>query len=156
MRLSDITDYLVSVKYAKVRDYQEGVAEFMDVLDKCSADVFTILHARHAAAQAITAPAQLAAPVRPTAKPSTAELNPVKLAHDASMVNFREWKKQFRAYYDAAHLGSLPCTQQQAYINNCLDEMLCAQVDREATGTTPIYCVSCVSLYLLHEDMGHP
>ena len=48
-------------------------------------------------------------------------------------------KKQFHVYYDAGHLGSLPCTQQQAYLNNCVDDALLARVDREATGTTPVY-----------------
>ena len=55
------------------------------------------------------------------------------------MASFRTWKKQFKAYYDAAHLGALPCTQQQAYLNNCLDNALRARVDREATGNTPVY-----------------
>ena len=43
MRLSDITDYLNSIKYTKARDHQEEVADFMEVLDKCSTDVFAIL-----------------------------------------------------------------------------------------------------------------
>ena len=58
MRLSDITDYMTSVKYTKARDHQEEVVEFMEVLDKCSADVFTILYTHHAtAAKAVAAPA---------------------------------------------------------------------------------------------------
>ena len=55
------------------------------------------------------------------------------------MATLRTWKKQFWAYYDVAQLGSLPCLQQQAYLNNCLDDVLRARVDREATGTTPVY-----------------
>ena len=46
-KLSDITEYLVTLKYTKARDYQEEVKEFSDVLDKCSADIFTVLHNRH-------------------------------------------------------------------------------------------------------------
>ena len=33
--LSDITDYLVALKYNRARDHEE-VAKFLDVLDKCS------------------------------------------------------------------------------------------------------------------------
>ena len=84
-------------------------------------------------------PAQLAAPVRPTPKPLTAEFKPNNLAHDATMANYHTWMKQFRAYFDAGHLNTLPCAQQHAYLNNCLDNVLCARVNREASATTPIY-----------------
>ena len=36
-------------------------------------------------------------------------------------------------------MGSLPCSQQQAYLCNCLDSALRARIDREATATTPVY-----------------
>ena len=49
-RLSDIAEYLVSLKYAKARDHRDEVADFKEVLDKCSEEVFRILHERHAAA----------------------------------------------------------------------------------------------------------
>ena len=59
--------------------------------------------------------------------------------------------KQFRAFFDAGHLDTLPCTQQQAYLNNCLDDVLRARVNREASGTTPIYSpvarlITCISI----------
>ena len=131
-RLSDIAEYLVSLKYAKARDHQEEVADFKEILDKCSEEVFKLLHERHAAAPRDAAPA-LAAPVaRPSSKPSSSELKPEKLTHDASTSTFRTWKKQFRAYFDSAQLGGLPCTQQQAYLCNCLDSVLRARIDREA------------------------
>ena len=44
-----------------------------------------------------------------------------------------------RAYYDSAQLGALPCSQQQAYLCNCLDTVLRARIDREASNTTPLY-----------------
>ena len=47
------------------------------------------------------------------------------------MATFRTWKKQFRGYYDAGNLGTLPCTQQQAYLNNCVDETLASRIDHE-------------------------
>ena len=34
---------------------------------------------------------------------------------------------------------SLPCSQQQAYLCNCIDIVLRARIDREATSTTPVY-----------------
>ena len=96
-------------------------------------------HNRHAAAPAAVIAAQPApAPARAPAKPSSAELKACMLSHKTSMASFRTWKKQFRAYYDTGHLSYLPCTQQQAYLNSCVDDTLCAKVDREATGTTPI------------------
>ena len=49
------------------------------------------------------------------------------------------WKTLGPAYYDAAHLGSLPCYQQQASLNNCFDEVLRAPVDSEATVTTLVF-----------------
>ena len=112
LRRSDITEYLLSLKYNKARHHEEEVTEFMEILDRCSTDIFAVLHNRHTAAQAVAAPAQLATPARPTPKPSTAELKPVKLSHDATMANYRTWMKQFRAYFDAGHLNTLPCTQQ--------------------------------------------
>ena len=36
-RLSDIAEYLVSLKYAKARDHRDKVADFKDVLDKFKA-----------------------------------------------------------------------------------------------------------------------
>ena len=110
----------------------------MDTLDKCSAHVFEILHTRHAAAGAAAAPAQPAV-ARPSSKLSSSELKPNKLHHDSSTSVFCTWKKQFKAYYNAAQLHTLPCSQQQAYSNNCLDDSLRASMDREATGTTPVF-----------------
>ena len=45
----------------------------------------------------------------------------------------------------------MPCTQQQAYLNNCLDDVLRAQINWEASATTPIYSpvpglVTCISI----------
>ena len=36
-------------------------------------------------------------------------------------------------------MGSLPCSQQQDYLCNCVDTVLRARIDHEATGTTPVY-----------------
>ena len=48
-KLSDIAEYLVSLKYAKARDHREEVADFKKILDKCSEEVFTVLHKRQVA-----------------------------------------------------------------------------------------------------------
>ena len=69
--LSDIAEYLVSIKYAKARDHREQVADFKEVIDKCSEDVFTVLHERHSANPAAAAPLQAAALPRPASKPSS-------------------------------------------------------------------------------------
>ena len=120
-----------------------------------------MIHDRHAAApQAeVAAPP---APVHRTTKPS-AELKPKELLHDASMASFRTWKKQFKAYFDAGNLITLPCSQQQAYLNNCIDETLASRIDRESTGTTPIYspvqglftCIKVLDGYFLEVNPVH-
>ena len=113
----------------------------METLEKCSTDVFTVLHERHAdAGPAAIAPAGAAvATPRPSLKPSASELKPSTLCHDSPTSIFRAWKKRFKAYYDASGLNPLPCLQQQAYLSNCLDDALQAHIDHEATATTPIY-----------------
>ena len=35
-------------------------------------------------------------------------------------------------------MGAIPCSQQQGYLCNCLDSLLRARIDREATNTTPV------------------
>ena len=72
-KLSDIAQCLISLKYAKARDHRDEVADFKEVLDKCSEEVFTLLHERHsvpAQAPAVQAAAQAAAPQRAPSKPS--------------------------------------------------------------------------------------
>ena len=116
-------------------------------MDKCSEEVFTVLHKRQVANPAAPLQAAAQVPHAPT-KASASELKPEKLTHDASASTFHTWKKCFRAYYDSAQLGSLPCSQQQAYLCNCVDTVLRARIDREATGTTPVYS-PIVGLYTL-------
>ena len=145
LRLSDIKDYLVHLKFNGALDHEEEVHEFLEILDKCSNDVFAVLHNCHATAQAVAAPAPIAAVARANLKLSTSELKPDKLAHDTSMANYRTWMKQFRAYFDAGRLDTLPCMQQQAYLNNCIDEVLQARVNQEASATTPIYSQTRIS-----------
>ena len=48
LRLADIKDYLVHLKYAKAKDHDNEVKEFLEILDRCSSDVLEILHNRHA------------------------------------------------------------------------------------------------------------
>ena len=139
-RLSDIAEYLVSLKYTKARDHRDEVEDFIEVLNKCSDEVFKLQHDRHAtAARDANQPQAAPAPRTAAAKLPSSELKPEKLTHDASAADFRTWKKQFRAYFDSAQLGALPCSQQQAYLCNCLDTALRARIDREATATTPVY-----------------
>ena len=109
LRLSDIKDYLVHLKYTKAKDHDHEVQEFLEVLDRCSSDVLEILHNRHAVAQ-VNAP-QIAHQATPGPAPNapTSELKPEKLASDASMATYRSWGKQFRAYFDAGRFDALPC-----------------------------------------------
>ena len=160
-KLSDITDYLITAKYPKAGDHSDEVAEFFTTLDEASTQVFKVIHERHAAAPQAVAVAATPATAR-TSKPS-AELKPKELLHDASMATFRTWKKQFRAYYDAGGLISLPCSQQQAYLNNCIDETLATRVDRESTANTPVYsliqglftCIQVLDGYFLEVNPVH-
>ena len=101
-RLSDIAEYLVSLKYVKARDHRDEVADFKEILDKCSEEVFKILHKCHAAAPRDAAPVLATPAARPSSKPSSSELKPEKLTHDASTSTFRTWKKQFRVQRGAS------------------------------------------------------
>ena len=107
-------------------------------------------HDRHASRDA--QPAQVAPAPRPlSVKPPVTELKQEKLMHDASASTFRAWKKQFKAYFESAQLGTLPCGQQQANLCNCLDTVLRARIDREASNTTPVYTpiaglITCMSI----------
>ena len=157
-KLSDITDYLWTAQ-----DHAEEVAEFFSTLDEAATAIFWVIHERHAAApQAAIAAVPAPAPARASVKPS-AELKPKELSHDASMAPFPTWKKQFRAYYNAGNIGSLPCMQQQAYLNNCVDETLSSMIDRESTGTTSvnspiqglITCMRVLDNYFLEVDPIH-
>ena len=118
-KLSDIAEYLVSLKYAKARDHREEVADFKECLD---------------AAPVAAAPVQAAIPPRTPSKPFSSELRPENIT--------QTWKKQFLVYFAAAQMGALLCSQQQGYLCNCLDSILRARIDREATGTTPLYTLS--------------
>ena len=91
--MSEITDYLLTAKYAKAQDHAEEVAEFFATLDKATTAIFQVIHERHAAApQAAIAAAPAPAPARASIKPS-AELKPKELSQNASMAIFRTWKK---------------------------------------------------------------
>ena len=83
-RLSDIAEYLASLKYAKAQDHRD------EVLNKCSDEVFKIQHDRHASTARDNNPPQAApAPRVSASKPSSSELKPEKLTHDASAATFR-------------------------------------------------------------------
>ena len=90
-KISDIAEYLVSLKYAEAQDHRDEVADFKEVLDKCSDEVFTVLHDCHAApvaaAPVAAAPLQAAIPPRAPSKPSSSELRPEKLTHDVGMLH---------------------------------------------------------------------
>ena len=150
-RLSDIAEYLVSLNNAKARDHRDKVEDFKEILDKCTEEVFVVLHERQVANP--VAPAQAAAQApRTSVKASASELKPEKLTHDSSASTFRSWKKCFKAYFDSAQMFSLPCTQQQAYLCNCIDIVLRARIDGgsnynadSATWPTPSSASSSVS-----------
>ena len=108
-RLSDIAEYLVSLKYNKARDHREEVEDFQEILDKCSEEIFTVLHNHQVANPAVPQPAAAQAQAaRPLSKASASELKPERLTHDSSASAFRSWKKCFRAYYDSCLLYTSP------------------------------------------------
>ena len=48
-KLSDIAEYLITLKYTKARDHRDEVADFKEVLDKCYEEVSNMLHEHHGA-----------------------------------------------------------------------------------------------------------
>ena len=77
---------------ARAIDHEEEVQEFLEILDKCSSDVFAVLHDRHVAAEAVVPPVQAPATARAPPKAPTSELKPEKLTYDSSMVNYQSWE----------------------------------------------------------------
>ena len=56
LRLADIKDYLVHLKYSKAKDHDNEVKEFLETLDRCSSDVLEILHNCHGTSERSTNP----------------------------------------------------------------------------------------------------
>ena len=79
-KLSDITDFLLTAKYAKAKDHQEEVAEFLAVLEECANEIFTVIHNRHAATPTAVIAAQAA--------PAQANRSPPKPRPSSSRTNF--------------------------------------------------------------------
>ena len=89
-RLSDIAEYLASLKYTKARDHQDEIDDFKEIFNKCSDEVFKLQHDCHASAPRDAQPPQAAPAARPSSwKPLSTELKPEKLTHDASTSTFR-------------------------------------------------------------------
>ena len=87
-KLSNITDFLLTAKYAKAKDHKDEVPEFFAVLKDCATESFTVIHNRHAAAPTAVLAAQAApATTRSAPKPSS-ELKPDKLSHETTMDSF--------------------------------------------------------------------
>ncbi len=65
-------------------------------------------------------------------------LRPQKLTKDATPADFRTWKAQFKAYFEASRFDRAPPAQQQAYLKVCLDaelaDTITATVDEDAGG----------------------
>ena len=136
-RISDISKYLVTLKYGKARDHSDEVKDFKEVLEsvprKSSPFSMTVMLLLQQLQPLFKLPLFLVLLLN-LPLPSSSLKSSL-----TTLLPLLSWKKQFRAYFDSAQLGALPCSQQQAYLCNCLDTVLRARIDQEATGTTPVY-----------------
>ena len=88
-KLSDITDFLITTKYAKAKDHKDEVTDYFAVLEDCATEIFTVIHNRHAAAPTAVLAAQAAPATTWSAPTLSSELKPDKLSHETTMASFR-------------------------------------------------------------------
>jgi len=65
------------------------------------------------------------------------DLKPDQLQVDASTTDYKQWKRQFSAYFSASNLDGARVPDQHAYLESCLHTDLAKIISREATQTTP-------------------
>jgi uncharacterized coiled-coil protein SlyX len=125
------TDVLVQAQYDKVADHQ---AEVEDLEKQLAVLYTTFVKTQNERANQQQAPA---APPRSAVKP-VSDLKPTQLAADATTADLKQWKRQFLAYFSASNMAAAKTSDQQAYLEACLDRDLAKAMTRLTTGTTPV------------------
>lgn len=134
--MSQVTDWLEQEEYATVADHRTEVANEEATVEKQFDNFNNIRAARDAPGAAQVAALQPPNPPERGIK-LVSDLKPDKLQPDASTTDYRQWKRQFTAYFSASHLDHAPTRDQHAYLESCLHADLAKVVSREATNTTP-------------------
>ena len=75
----------------------------------------------------------------PSMTKSNSALKPQRLTRDATPVEFKVWKAQYRAYYDGSHMRKSSMAEQHFYLKNCLDTYLTAKLDTHINELTPVF-----------------
>lgn len=66
------------------------------------------------------------------------DLKPMKLAKDASALEYRKWLQDFRDYYEASQFAVAPLGTQRAYLRHCLSPEIDAMLAKDVTRDTDV------------------
>jgi len=134
--MAQVTDWLEQQEYEHVANYVTEVDKEEKFVEKCYTD-FNKIHGdkNKRDAEVLVGNRQGQAPVQGVKLMS--DLKPDQLQVDASTTDYKQWKRQFSAYFSASNLDGARVPDQHAYLESCLHTDLAKIISREATQTTP-------------------
>jgi hypothetical protein len=134
--MAQVTDWLEQTEYEHVENYKKEVTKEEKFVDKCYTDFNKVRGDRNQRdAQQLQNIERIPAPAHGVKLMS--DLKPEQLQPDASTTDYRQWKRQFSAYFSASNLEGARIPDQHAYLESCLHKDLAKVISREATDTTP-------------------
>ena len=81
-------------------------------------------------------------------------LKPHKLTKEMTPVEFKNWAKLFKAWYEASGMDRATVSTQQSYLRVCLASDLSACMDQKISDSTPIFGTGNSCLAILEEEFG--
>ena len=135
--MAQVTDWLEQQEYEHVANYVTEVDKEEKFVEKCYTDFNKIRGDKNKRDAEVLAAGnrQGQAPVQGVKLMS--DLKPDQLQVDASTTDYKQWKRQFSAYFSASNLDGARVPDQHAYLESCLHTDLAKIISREATQTTP-------------------
>jgi hypothetical protein len=134
--MAQVTDWLEQQEYEHVANYTVEVGKEEKFVDKCYTDFNKIRGDKNKRdAEVLQGNRQAQAPVHGVKLMS--DLKPEQLQVDSSTTDYKQWKRQFSAYFSASNLDGARVPDQHAYLESCLHKDLAKVISREATQTTP-------------------
>ena len=81
-------------------------------------------------------------------------LKPHKLTKEMTPVEFKNWAKLFKAWYEASNMDKATVGTQQSYLRVCLASDLSAAMDQKISDSTPIFGTGNSCFAVLEEEFG--
>ena len=81
-------------------------------------------------------------------------LKPHKLTKEMTPVEFKNWAKLFKAWYEASNMDKATVGTQQSYLRVCLASDLSASMDQKISDSTPIFGTGNSCFAVLEEEFG--